>query len=488
MAVAVLAIAPVADARGLKRADLILHGAKVWTGTGQRAVSGRAIAVRGARILEVGRDRSVLRRRRGKQTRVVNLRGAFAMPGLADQHTHILEQGGLGSLQPTWSGYDPVSSEAVRAALFGYHFAIFASGGTPESGCSSSEVTSERKDELVAIQRELAALGLTATVEAGLSDLGTLVALQELEREGRMLVRFRVRVGQGCLEQAAAMGLRTGSGGPWVKILGVKLYSDGWLGPRSAALREPYADRPYDGLAFLDLETATAQVRRARELGFNVTTHAIGDRGLDITLRAYEAAGARPADRYSVEHAQVLSDDLIGRMRALGVIASIQTSFATTDQRFAEKALGAERAARAYAWRTLDMRGVRLAGGSDYPVEQLAPLWGLQRIVTRTEFDGVPAGGWHPAERLSAARALRLITRDAAYASLESKRRGLLRRRWYADITVTRENLLALPPDCLAAATVVMTIVNGRVAFEGERANPPGDATCPSKAAPAPRG
>ena len=130
-------------------------------------------------------------------------------------------------------------------------------------------------------------------------------------------------------------------------------------------------------------------------------------------------------------------------------------------------------------------RGVRLAGGSDFSVEVLAPLWGLQRVVTRTEFDGTPPGGWYPEQRLDLATALRLITRDDAFASLEEKRRGRIERGGYADLTVIRENLFKLPQDCIAAATVLMTITNGKISFEGEQAYPPGHATCPSGAAPA---
>ena len=336
------------------------------------------------------------------------------------------------------------------------------------------------KQTLLDYQDQLAAQGLTTVVEAGLSDLGQLEALRRLDREGRLKVRFLIRVGWGCIEQAAAMGLKTGSGSEWVKILGVKLYSDGWLGPRTAALREPYEDRPHSGFLFLGQPRADADVARARELGFNITTHAIGDRGLETMLTAYEHDGVGEGERAQLEHAQVLGDDLIDRMARVGAIASVQLSFATTDMRFAESALGQERAARAYAWRTLIDRGVRLAGGSDFPVEQINPLWGVQRIVTRQEFDGTPPGGRHPDQRLTVEQALRLITADGALARMEEHERGKLEPGRYADLVVIRENLLSLPADCLAAGTVSMTVANGKVAFEGERAYPPGDATCPS--------
>jgi hypothetical protein len=461
--------------------SLILHGGVVWTGGDRPA---EAVAVEGERLAAVGSS-SEVRALAGPRTRVVNLNGAMVVPGFADHHTHILEQGNLGSLEPSWSGYNPAASEAVRAAILGQHTAQHSAGQTPEDGCSSSAVTDSMKETILGYQDLLAKQGLTTVVEAGLSDLGWLEALRQLEAEGKLKVRFVIRVGWGCIEQAAALGLRSGAGSQWVKILGVKLYSDGWLGPRTAALREPYDDRPHSGFLFLGQPRADADVARARELGFNVTTHAIGDRGLETMLTAYEHNGVGAGERAQLEHAQVLDDDLIKRMGTVGAIASVQLSFATTDMRFAEEALGPERAARAYAWRTLLQRGVRLVGGSDFPVEQINPLWGVQRIVTRQEFDGTPPGGWHPDQRLTVQEALRLITADGALARMEERERGALEPGRFADLVVIRENLLSLPADCLAAGTVLMTVVNGRIAFEGAQAYPPGDATCPSAKAPA---
>lgn len=478
LVLALLAAAPAQAAEP----SLILHGGKVWTGDPGRLAE--AVAIEGERLSAVGASEEV-RALAGPSTRVVNLNGALVVPGFADHHTHVLEQGNLGSLEPSWSGYNPAASEAVRAAILGQHTAQYTAGQSPEDGCSASPVTDSMKQTILDYQELLAAQGLTTVVEAGLSDLGWLEALRALEREGKLKVRFLIRVGWGCIEQAAAAGLRSGSGSEWVKILGVKLYSDGWLGPRTAALREPYSDRPHSGFLFLGQPRADADVARARELGFNVTTHAIGDRGLETMLTAYEHNGVREGERAQLEHAQVLGDDLIQRMATVGAIASVQLSFATTDMRFAEDALGPERAARAYAWRTLMDRGVRLVGGSDFPVEQINPLWGVQRIVTRQEFDGTPPGGWHPDQRLSVEQALRLITADGALARLEERDRGRLTEGRFADLVVVRENLLELPADCLAAGTVLMTVVNGRVAFEGAQAYPPGDATCPSARAPA---
>jgi predicted amidohydrolase YtcJ len=496
LAVLWAAVAPAAAAVERPRsADLVLHNGDVWANDGRES-SPTAVAITGRRVVAVGSDEKVLRRA-GAGTRVVDLRGAFVVPGFRDQHTHLLQSAGAAQpadfYRPVFTPFDPARAEASRTALARRHEDIYNRGATPVDECSHSPVTEAMKQGILVMQEEAARQGVSTVVEAGLRDLGLVDALRELDAAGRLRVRHLVRVAWGCLEEAARMGLRTGVGSEWVKVLGVKLYADGWLGPRTAALRAPYSDHPQVqytrdpfpfGILFLNLDRAIRDIARAEELGFNVTSHAIGDRGAETVLAAYEAVGVRPRDRWQLEHVQVMGHDLMDRMAANGVIGSMQLSFATSDQHFAGSALGPERVRTSYAWNTMLRRGVRLAGGSDFSIEVLAPLWGLQRVVTRTEFDGTPPGGWYPDERLDVATALRLITSDSAYASFEERRRGRIERGDYADLVVLRENLFELPQDCIAAATVLMTITNGRVAFEGEQAYPPGHATCPSGAAP----
>jgi hypothetical protein len=488
-------VAPAEAGQRPRPVDLVLHNGEIWANGGRGGPT--AVAVDGSRIVALGSDKRVLRRA-GRGTRVVDLHGAFVAPGFRDQHTHLLQSAGGGATasfyRPTYTPHDPEAAEPGRIALAQRHEDIYNAGGTPVDECTHSPVTDEMKQSILVMQDEAARQGVTTAVEAGLRDLGVLDALRELDEAGELRIRHLVRVAWGCIEEAARMGLRTGVGSEWVRILGVKLYSDGWLGPRTAALRAPYADHPevqYTrdpfpfGILFLNQERAIRDVARADQLGFNITTHAIGDRGVETVLNAYDAVGVRRRDRWQLEHVQVMGDDLIERMAAKGVLGSMQLSFATSDQHFAESAVGPIRAQTSYAWKTMLRRGVRLAGGSDFSVEALAPLWGLQRVVTRTEFDGTPPGGWFPEQRLDLATALRLITSDDAFASLEEKRRGRIERGDYADLTVIRENLFELPEDCIAAATVLMTITNGEIAFEGEQAYPPGHATCPSRAAPA---
>ena len=470
-----------ADAAGGRRppADLVLHSGVVWTGDRRDSIAS-AVAVRGARIVAVSDDRRVLRWA-GRGTRIIDLKGAFVAPGLRDQHTHLIQTAAEGAAaqayRPVFVPYDEQRAVENRRRIGQRHVDIHARGETPVDQTTHSPVTEKLKNDLLIMQEEVARLGLSTVVEAGLRDMGALDALFQLAGEGRLKVRFLVRVAWGAIEEAARMGLRTGVGNEWVKVLGVKLYSDGWLGPRTAALRRPYADDPYgfprSGILFLEQQRADRDVARARELGFNVTTHAIGDRGLKTMMAAYEANNVTPRDRWSVEHVQVAEDDLLARMIHRGVIAGIQLSFATSDQRFAENALGRDRLRFAYRWHDMLRAGLPLVGSSDFAVEVVDPLWGLQRIVTRTEFDGTPPGGWLPEQRLDIRTALRLITSRAAFASFEEHERGTIEPGNYADLLVVRENLLRMPAGDLAGATRLMTITNGRITSETPVSHPP---------------
>lgn len=469
-------------------ADLVLHSGTVWTG-GPLGRRPEAVAVVGQRIVAVGSNRDVLGWA-GPGTRVIDLAGAFVAPGFRDQHTHLLNRANANasaaSYRPTWTGYDEEAAFAGRRNTGQGHINTFNQGRSPVDSFSHGTVNQTLRNAILRMQDEAAKQGISTVVEAGLTDLRVVDALLQLADEGLLKVRHLVRVRWGAIERAAELGWRTGFGNDWVKILGVKMYADGWLGPRTCALREPYADDPYDwdlphGVLFLAQQRADADVARAQELGFNITAHAIGDLGVQTMLNAYDRAGVTPADRWCLEHVQVAGDDLLERMAAKGVYASIQTSFPTTDQRFAYDALGKRRTrTESYRWDTMLKRGVPLAGGTDFNIEVLDPLWGLQRSITRVEFDGTPHGGFLPNEKVTVDDGLRLLTSHCATASFEEDERGTIEVGKYADLVVIREDLRTMPRDCIAAATRLLTITNGKVTAEGPVAYPPGDATCRS--------
>jgi predicted amidohydrolase YtcJ len=466
-------------------ADLVLHSGKVWTGRPHRhRVEG--VAVLGKRIVAVGSNRDVLAWA-GRRTRVINLRGAFVAPGFRDQHTHLLNQADTDAAaeayRPKWEGHDEQAAIERRRPIGQRHIDTFNQGRSPADDFRHGVVTDALKASILRMQDEAAKQGVSTVVEAGLTDLRVVDALLQLADEGRLKVRHLIRVRWGGIERAAELGWRTGFGNDWVKILGVKMYADGWLGPRTCALRRPYNDDPYDwnlphGVLFLAQQRANADVARAQELGFNITAHTIGDLGVQTMLNAYERAGVTRRDRWCLEHVQVAGDDLLDRMARRGVIGSIQLSFPTSDHWFAAKALGERRTRReAYRWDTMLKRGVLLAGGTDFNIEVLDPLWGLQRSVTRHEFDGSPRGGFIPRESVTVDDGLRLITADCAYASFEDRDRGRLEVGNFADLVVLRENLLAIPRDRIASATRLMTVTNGKITFEGAVAYPPGGST-----------
>ena len=218
----------------------------------------------------------------------------------------------------------------------------------------------------------------------------------------------------------------------------------------------------------------------ARRNGWQLWVHAIGDRANRSALDAFEAAAAAVPNppvggtRPRIEHAQILTIEDFPRFASLSVIASIQPTHATSDMPWAEARVGASRIAGAYAWRRLKKSDVRMAGGSDAPVESENPLLGFYAAVTRQDLDGKPPGGWRPGERLSAAEALALFTSDAAYAAFEEDWRGRIAPGYAADLTVLARDPLTVPPAEIPSIPVRMTIVHGRIAHEaGARSSAP---------------
>ena len=213
-------------------------------------------------------------------------------------------------------------------------------------------------------------------------------------------------------------------------------------------------------------------VVKALRGGFQVWTHAIGDRANRTTLDAYEKgleAVKSPDARLRIEHAQVVAPGDPERFARLGVIASVEPTHATSDWVWAEGRLGKERVKGAYAWRTLLKAGARLAGGSDFPVESEDPLLEIFAAVTRQEPNGKPPGGWRPEEGLGRAEALRLLTADNAFAEFAEKRRGRIEPGFDADFTVLDRELFApgTPAGEILKAKVVMTVVGGEIVYKG---------------------
>jgi predicted amidohydrolase YtcJ len=313
------------------------------------------------------------------------------------------------------------------------------------------------------------AVGLTTVTDLGVDEAGV-AAYAALRRDGALPLRAAL-----FLEDERALLATWLARGPELDpearltVRGIKLYADGALGSRGAALLEPYADEPGNiGLLVSDGDHLAEVARLGLERGFQVGIHAIGDRGAVVALDAMERAlgGPRPQARFRLEHAQVLRLQDVDRLARLGVIASMQPTHATSDMRWAQARVGPRRLAGAYAWRKVLRAGGRLALGSDFPVESADPRLGLYAAITRQDLAGEPAGGWLPEERLSLEEALRGFTLDAAYSLFLDQDVGSLAVGKRADLVVFGGDLTHLAPRALAEVPVDATLVDGRVAYE----------------------
>jgi hypothetical protein len=256
-------------------------------------------------------------------------------------------------------------------------------------------------------------------------------------------------------------------------LRGVKLFADGALGSRGAALLAPYDDDPQNrGLTITPPEELARAAKVAAESGFQLAVHAIGDRANREVLDAFAAAGSSPARdlRFRIEHAQVLSPEDLPRFAALGVVASMQPTHATSDMAWAEARLGPTRIRGAYAWRSVLATGAHLVFGSDFPVEETSPLLGLYAAVTRQDAEGRPPGGFLPGERLTLEEALRAFTSEPAWAAFAEKNRGAAAPGFVADLTVFDRPLAA--DRSLLATHADLVIVGGRVVYDRGAAPP----------------
>jgi len=289
--------------------------------------------------------------------------------------------------------------------------------------------------------------------------------------DGRLRTRLYV-MAQGLETLRTLGGPEIGLAGGMLTIRAVKIYADGALGSRGAALLEPYSDDPGNrGLLVTPAERILETARYALGHGFQAATHAIGDRANRLVLDAYEkalaAAPTGSSPRFRIEHAQVLDATDIPRFARLGVLASVQTVHCPSDRPWAVARIGVERIrAGAYAWRKLLASGARLLNGTDAPVEDVSPIQNFHAAVTRQDASGQPAGGFDPDQKLTREEALRSLTLDGAYGGFEEDARGMLAPGRLADLVVLSQDPLSVPDDALMQTRVDATIVDGRLLFE----------------------
>ena len=294
------------------------------------------------------------------------------------------------------------------------------------------------------------------------------MALQKLHADGKLKLRVTKNIPVELLDQAFELGLRTGFGDDWIRIGSVKVFMDGALGPRTAAMFQPYLNELENrGILNLDGEQLFELGRRAADVGLGMTVHAIGDRANHEVLnayeqlRAYEKKKGLPALRHRIEHVQVLHPDDAARLGKLNVVASMQPIHATSDMLIADKYWG-ERSALAYAWRTQLDAGAHLAFGSDAPVESPNPFLGIHAAVTRRRADGSPnPDGWHPEQRLTVQEAIEGYTTGAAYAAYAENRAGKLAEGYLADLIVLEKDPFTCDPEEIKDLKLSATIIDG---------------------------
>lgn len=314
---------------------------------------------------------------------------------------------------------------------------------------------------------EMARVGLVGVDDAGVS-ADTVALYKRYADAGRLTARIYAMIGGtgADFDHLAKDGPIKGYGGDFLDVRAVKLFADGALGSRGAALLAPYSDDPHNkGLLFETPAQMQAKIAKAIGKGYQVGVHAIGDAANREVLDAYAAVFKQEGGkelRNRIEHAQVVDPGDIPRFVQLGLIASMQPTHATSDMNMAEDRIGKARMLGAYAWRTFLKQGTRIAGGSDFPVESPNPFYGLYSAVTRQDHEGKPPGGWYPQQDMSLPEALRAFTLDAAYASHAETTRGTLEPGKWADFILIDRDIFKDRPARIWSTVVLETWVGGQ--------------------------
>ena len=334
--------------------------------------------------------------------------------------------------------------------------------------------TPAQSDEALAkAQAQLLSVGVT-----GVGSMSTSIddweAMNRAGAAGTLNVRLMAYIGAA---QAAEANMRpTG----WLyrdrlRAVGVKVFADGALGSRGAWLKRPYADKPDTrGLKFHSDAEMLQIADAAAANGFQIATHAIGDAANAQVISTYEALSKKYGRdrRWRIEHFQIADPTDIPRLAPAGIIASMQPTHQTSDRLMAEKRLGPNRLAGAYAWQSVLKSGARLAFGTDFPVESPNPFPGLSAAISRQDMNGQPPGGWIPSERLTFAQALSAYTRGAAYADFAEDRIGSLEPGRWADFVIVDRDPTKVDVSSLENTQVVETWVGGKRVWQRAAVTP----------------
>ncbi len=389
----------------------------------------------------------------------------------ADGHAAVVNTAALTAAGIDADTADPFGGQILREADGAPDGMLIDAAQELVAPLVGSVSDAQKQEAYVKAGEVYAALGWTGVHNMSV-DPADVPVIERLAQEGRLPIRV-----YNSLDAAGADlvmdGPRMAEGGRIV-TRALKLYIDGALGSRGAALLSPYADAPQTaGLVLLDQSAATPLLKQALRAGVQINTHAIGDRGNRLVLDWYEqmfaavpaAERAVAQPRWRIEHAQIIAPADIPRFAALGIIPSMQPSHAIGDLHFAPARLGMARLDGAYAWRSLLDAGAIIAGGSDAPVERGDPRIEFYAAVARRDLSGFSGEGWRPQEAVSRAEALAMFTAWPAYASFQEETLGVLAPGMQADVSVFAGDLMTVEPGAIPATAVVMTIVAGDVVF-----------------------
>ncbi|RCS30114.1 amidohydrolase [Rhodanobacter denitrificans] len=352
---------------------------------------------------------------------------------------------------------------------------VFVDGATALIDAKVPAPTTQQKAAaLDTALAEMASVGLTGVADAGI-DLANYRLYRRYADEHKLTARIyaMVRDTGDDFDTISKDGPLIGYGNDFLTVRAVKLFADGALGSRGAAMLQPYADDPHNrGLLFMPPATMTAKIDKAFGKGYQVAIHAIGDRAnrevLDSFAAAYKTHPDAIALRNRVEHAQIVSLQDIPRFVPLKLIASMQPTHATSDMNMAEDRIGHQRIKGAYAWQRFLKQGTLVAGGSDFPVESPNPFYGLYSAVTREDHQGQPPGGWYPDQDMTLAQALRAFTLDAAYAEHAEKTLGTLEPGRWADFILIDHDIFKDPASRIWNTKVLQTWVGGRQVYAAQ--------------------
>jgi hypothetical protein len=321
--------------------------------------------------------------------------------------------------------------------------------------------------------KEARELGVTSLQNAGSADFK---AYEKLQKEDQLT--SRIDIGKPLsgdtadLRRFSDLAKKYPREGNWIRFGYLKAFIDGSMGSGTALMFEPFNDNPASsGLAMMSYDEFENAIITADKLGFQIGVHAIGDKGNNWLLNAFEKAvevNGRRDSRHRDEHTQTVQKSDIPRFAQIGVIPSMQPTHCISDKKFYEKRVGIERCKGAYAWRSLIDAGSMLAFGTDYQVEPLNPMEGLYASVTRKERRGEEGEGWFPEQKLSMEEAIKYYTLGSAYAQFMDDRKGMIKTGYLADIVIVDKDLLTIPETEIMKTKVDYTIVGGKVVYASE--------------------